>query len=188
MGYSQDGNISFYYPEYNYNAPEQAAAKAYEETRKEYFMNVIRLKESKNATLSQFYAYGPVPLKMVEGYMLEPSGPSTTLSGQDKRIPAGIYDINPYSSSKFSNVYIISGKQVSSNRKILIHSGNYHYNTLGCFLPGSSYGMRNGDYYVGSSQGKLNEIRQLLQTNQASMVIWDINLYPNYYKYIFNYR
>jgi len=106
MGYSQNGNTSFYYPWYNYNAPEEAAARAYEESRKEYFINMIRIKESQNATLSLFYAYGPIPLRMVKGYILEPGGPSTTLSGQDKRIPAGAYDINPYSSLNFSNVYI----------------------------------------------------------------------------------
>jgi len=33
MGYSQNGSTSFYYPGYNYNAPEEAAARAYEESR-----------------------------------------------------------------------------------------------------------------------------------------------------------
>jgi hypothetical protein len=33
MGYSQNGNTSFYYPGYNYNAPEQAAARTYENLR-----------------------------------------------------------------------------------------------------------------------------------------------------------
>jgi hypothetical protein len=31
LGYSQNGNTNMYYPGYNYNAPEQAAAKAYDD-------------------------------------------------------------------------------------------------------------------------------------------------------------
>jgi len=176
FGYNNNGSSNMYYPGYNYNAPEQAAARAIDEAR--YAIEVQRILESENATLSKFYAYGPIPYRTVDGYILEPGGPSTTLSGQDKRIPFGIYNVSPYSSTKFKNVYIISGDQVSSNRGILIHSGNYHYNTLGCFLPGSYYGIKDDDYYVGNSRAKLNELRILLQTNQATMVVWDINNHP----------
>ncbi|GHT79689.1 hypothetical protein AGMMS50262_23680 [Bacteroidia bacterium] len=173
IGMSNNGNTNMYYPWYNYNAPEQGAERAYEEARS-YFIEVNRFAESENATISQFYARGPVPWGIVSGYVLEPGGPSTTLSGQDKRIPAGTYDIDPYSSKKFPNVYIISGDQVSAKRKILFHSGNYHYNTLGCFLPGSSYRLYDDDYSVSGSRAKLNELRRLLRTNSATMVVRDI--------------
>jgi len=152
---------------------EQNVTKALSKAK--YAIKVQRIYESENATLSNFYAYGPIPYRTIEGYILEPGGPSTKLSGQDKRIPSGIYNINPYNSLKFKNVYIISGEQVSSTRGILIHSGNYHYDTLGCFLPGSYYGIKDDDYYVGNSRSKLNELRNLFQTNQAVMIVWDIN-------------
>jgi hypothetical protein len=35
-GYSSNGNVNMYYPDYNYNAPEEAANKAINATRKNY--------------------------------------------------------------------------------------------------------------------------------------------------------
>ncbi|MCL2074106.1 MAG: DUF5675 family protein [Marinilabiliaceae bacterium] len=137
----------------------------------EFRIEVERILESENSTLSKFYAEGPIPLRSVEGYFLEPKGPATTQSGQNRRIPTGTYEIKPYSSAKYKNVYIVSNENVSTDRRILIHSGNYHYHTLGCLLPGSGYGISNGDYYVSNSSSTLKALRRLLGNNKAVMII-----------------
>lgn len=49
-------------------------------------------------------------------------------------IPIGIYDVEPYTSEKFPNVYQI--KNVPNRDAILIHVGNYAGDTHGCVLIG----------------------------------------------------
>ncbi|MDR0969400.1 MAG: DUF5675 family protein [Lentimicrobiaceae bacterium] len=133
-----------------------------------------RIAESSDATLSEFTAFGPVPYAVVTGYILEPGGPSTTASGQDQRIPAGTYSVDPYSSKTYKDNYIISNGLVSPDRHILIHVGNYHSNTAGCLLPGSSYSKVGGNYAVWSSGEKFKSLRSLLGTKGATLYIYDI--------------
>lgn len=150
-----------------------------------YLIDVYRFAESYNTTISTFTASGPGS-QSVTGYFLEPAGPSTTISGLDRRIPAGTYNISPYSSRKFNNVYIISNEQVPESRRILIHSGNYGDDTSGCLLPGSSYynvgskGILKSNYAVRRSRYKLNQLRQLLGSHQATLIIHDIPPIYNY--------
>lgn len=140
-----------------------------------YVIEMKRVAVSPNSTVSEFTAYGPAPLKPVTGYILEPGGPSTTTVNQDKRIPAGTYSVDPYSSTKYSNHYIVSNSYVSQDRRILIHSGNYHSHTFGCLLPGSSYSMVSGNYVVWNSGATLNSLRSLIGRNSATLNIYDIN-------------
>ncbi len=145
-----------------------------------YTIDMQRIAESPNATVSEFTAYGPAPLKPVTGYILEPGGPSTTTENQDKRILAGTYSVDSYTSKKYSNHYIVSNTSVSQDRRILIHSGNYHSNTLGCLLPGSSYSMVSGNYAVWNSGTTLNSLRSLLGGNSATLNIYNINIMPTF--------
>ncbi len=46
-----------------------------------------RLFETENSTIGKYYVEGTD----IEGYFIEPSGPSTTESNTDRRIPAGEY-------------------------------------------------------------------------------------------------
>jgi hypothetical protein len=60
-------------------------------------------------------------------------------------------------------------------RRILIHQGNFHTNTLGCLLPGSSYSNVNGNYVVWNSGSTLSLLRILLGNNAAQLIIKDID-------------
>ena len=109
---------------------------------------LTREKELGSTTLGSFSITDSDGTVLQEGYMLEPAGPSSTVSGKDKRIPVGDYSVGSYKSSKFGDSFIISNSDVSVSRGILIHKGNYHSDTSGCLLPGSSYGTSDGNYHV----------------------------------------
>jgi hypothetical protein len=141
-----------------------------------YTIEMQRIAESPNATVSEFTAYGPVPLKPITGYFLEPGGPSTTKSGLDRRIPAGTYNMKwTYSKHFKTYMYLISNLEVSADRGIRMHKGNYHFETGGCLLPGSSYGVINGNYSVSNSKNTYTSLMQLLNTNKTTLIINDIN-------------
>jgi RHS repeat-associated protein len=140
----------------------------------DYTIVVNRFAESQNTTLSSFTAYGPDQTSMT-GYFLEPGGPSTTLSGLDKRIPAGIYTIQEtYSNAFGQNMYLVTNSNVSADRGIRIHTGNFGSNTEGCLLVGSGYGFSNGDYFIKGSKAKYNELIEFLGSNKATLIINDI--------------
>lgn len=172
-----DGGTSNLY-EYALNDPvNNVDPDGLQPINNQYYIEVKRIAESPNATLSKFNAYGPIPLRPVSGYFLEPGGPATTIPDQDRRIPAGKYNVAPYSSRRFPNVYRISNELVSEDRNILIHAGNVHSETSGCFMPGSSTEMYNNDYKItgGTSGAKLNQLRGLIGRNNATLTIEDIN-------------
>lgn len=90
-------------------------------------------------------------------FVLEPAGPDSITEGSDKRIKAGTYKLLPYSSPKYPNVYEL--KNVPGRSFILIHAGNYHKDTLGCLMPGKTWGsVAKSHYYVGNSKLALKEI------------------------------
>ena len=130
-------------------------------------INSFRIKDSENSTIS---AYN-VPGTGHSGFFLEPAGPSTKKANQDQRIPEGLFNLESYSSTNYSDNFLIYNKDVSKDRKILIHTGNYPKNTLGCFLPGCSFGTDA----VWSSGTKFKELRSLIKCFGASNVTLNVN-------------
>jgi RHS repeat-associated protein len=80
-----------------------------------------------------------IPGTDINGYFLEPPGPSTATPNQNRRIPEGIYNVEPFSGEKFKNVYRLYNSQVSRSRNILIHRGSNPEDTKGCLLPGNNF-------------------------------------------------
>ena len=136
-------------------------------------INSFRISETENSTISAFH----IPDTEQSGFFLEPKGPSTTVANQNQRIPEGTYNVENYSSTKFSNVFRVYNENVSQDRKILIHIGNTHKNTSGCLLPGTT---KRTDY-VGKSEDKLNEIRSFYNgrdLSTARLMIYNLILQP----------
>ncbi|MFO7851906.1 MAG: DUF5675 family protein [Bacteroidales bacterium] len=161
-----------------YNSPQRPdkASSLYYST-----IYMKRIAESSDATLSEFFTYGLSPLMSVTGYILEPGGPPTATPNTDKRIPAGIYFIEPYSGTKHKDVYIIWNNQVPKSRAILLHIGNFHKDTEGCLLPGTSYSISNNNYVVWLSEEKFNQLKDFLGTNKAILHIFGITPITKYF-------
>lgn len=124
-----------------------------------HLISVKRLWESDTSTISTFEISGST----IKGYFLERPGPDTTASCQLKRIPEGSYRLKWHSSNiasvKAHNpVPLLYNSSVPQSRYILIHNGNYPYNTEGCLLIGGS----KGDNFVGGSVTKLTELKEFL--------------------------
>lgn len=77
-------------------------------------------------------------------------------------IPRGIYHVEKRVSAKYGNHFWI--KDVENRSFILIHSGNYYMNTLGCILVGTDHTDINGDGHrdVISSKDTMIELNKAL--------------------------
>ena len=118
-----------------------------------------RIEEGNNYTISEFYTISDG--QDVNGYMLEPAGPSTSIANQDRRIPEGVYNIKNYSSDNYPNNFVLYNEDVSKDRKILYHIGNDGEDTEGCVLPGSI----KGSGVVYDSKKKFDELRIFITGN-----------------------
>ena len=62
---------------------------------------------------------------------------------KDCRIPDGTYDVQPYSGTKYKDVWHV--QNVPGRTAILIHWGNFERNTEGCILLGIGAGFSEGE-------------------------------------------
>jgi len=112
----------------------------------------------------------------ISGAAIEPGGPSTTTSGQNKRIPAGIYDIRllgPTKNIPYEHINIWN-HEVPSWRGIDGHRGNTAADSQGCMIFGTYF----GDNYIINSQAMTTQLVNWIQNNQTSyshvtMIIMD---------------
>lgn len=140
-----------------------------------YSILANRIVESTESTVSSFVATAPSG-ETLSGYFLEPGGPSTILSGTDRRLPAGTYDMEWTYSNHFKQyMYLITNSQVPATRGVRMHIGNFHYDTEACLLPGGSYGIKDENYFVSGSTAKYQNVIKLLNYNRVRLTIRDIN-------------
>ena len=154
----------------------------------------VRFKETDKETLSSFIIPGESEDKDIRGFYLEPGGPATVVSNQNKRIPAGIYNYMRHFGEDFKDVPKLYNDRVSTDRGILEHGGNNREETEGCLLPGKSWKENEILVYQGKvvrdedgnpvrgivveqSQPKLREIQNYLNTKG----------YENVQQYIFDF-
>ena len=89
--------------------------------------------------------------------------------GHYKFVPHG-WDLN--SKLKYKNVWRLLSVQGRS--AILIHAGNKAKHTMGCILVGKGVNIRNGKASVTDSMDAINELRELLYTNDGEIEIKDL--------------
>ncbi len=73
-------------------------------------------------------------------------------------IPQGIYNVSPYSSAKYPNVFEICS--VPNRTAILIHIGNYTKDTRGCILVG--LGVNESAQMITQSRKAMEYLHSLL--------------------------
>lgn len=130
-------------------------------------LHLRRIKQYGETTLGQLTILGTAK----SWFVLEPGGPDSKTEGSDKRIVAGAYKMQSYSSLKYKNVYEVKG--VPGRTNILLHAGNYHNDTLGCLMPGKTWGAEaDKHFYVGSSKRALQEIISVI--NGSNQVVINI--------------
>ena len=128
-----------------------------------------RVEEGDDYTISEFKTVGGD--ENIDGFILEPAGPSTIESGKDRRILEGVYNLESYSSKKHPNNFRLFNKDVPKSRKILYHSGNKGSQTEGCNLPGTTKGKGS----IGGSKAKMRKVRVFINSKGASKVKTIIN-------------
>ncbi len=126
-------------------------------------ITLTRFVESSQSTIGEFRSSD----QLIQGYILEPPGPSTVKEKSARRIPTGIYDIIPHNGSKFKNTYCLFNKKVPQSRAILFHVGNFPKDTQACLLPGESY--KND--YVGSSKNALTNLLKYINEKRQTHTI-----------------
>ena len=128
---------------------------------------IKRYKDMNDGTIGKFELIEGNEV-VLKGYTLEPAGEDTTARGKDKRIPAGVYDVAWHASPKFGKVLpLLHNKNVSKDRFILIHSGNYPKDTEGCIL----LGRKACDEGVLESKATLAEFLRLASGKELSVEI-----------------
>lgn len=128
---------------------------------------IKRFKQIHDGTIGEFILYDNEKI-VQRGYTLEPAGEDTTQSGQDRRIPAGNYDVAWHNSPRFKkNLPLLYNKFVPKMRHILIHAGNYPEHTSGCILLGDSYTQKG----IFNSVKTLNEFLNLIENSRFEVEI-----------------
>ncbi len=153
-------------------------------------VNLIRIQEDFKGTVSAMH----IPQDEISGVVLEPAGESTTTANQDKRIPEGSFDLITSKDRpgfdadklKYPDSFVLYNSDVSMDRSITLHSGNFHDNTEGCPMPATSFSVgKAGDYKVtparvgylrtSSSGVKTNEVNGFIQSKGVNNV--KVNIY-----------
>ena len=78
--------------------------------------------------------------KIFSCFTLEPAGGDTTERGKDRRIPAGLYNVEWHNSPSQRRICpLLWNESVPKSRYILIHTGNFPKDTAGCILVGDGH-------------------------------------------------
>jgi len=75
-------------------------------------------------------------------------------------IPAGVYQVEKYSGTKYKDVWLV--KNVPGRSAILIHNGNNEGNTAGCILVGKYFQDIEGKTNILGSVETLDRLRKIL--------------------------
>lgn len=140
-----------------------------------YFININRFIQNDECTIGRMDVYDEKNNKLFSLYTLEPEGPDCIIPEQNKRIPEGIYKCKFTSSSKSGNnikgkLPLLYNNQVSQDRMIRIHIGNYRKDTEGCILVGTGYDEVKKNF-ISSSKVALTKLLDTIYDNEVQITI-----------------
>ena len=129
-------------------------------------INVKRIKQGNNSTLSEIYIDGDF-----FGYGLEDSVREVKIKGATA-IPVGVYKLglniygamNAKYKRKFPDIHrgMIEIKDIPNFKYVYIHIGNYYSDTSGCLLVGEYFKLYDGDYAVYDSTKAYRRLYEML--------------------------
>lgn len=105
-------------------------------------LHIVRFKQTALQTQSDFFIKGGYGKYLLHGVALELRYNNNSVGSSS--IPAGAYDCVKMNHSKFGNCMYV--KKVSKRTGILIHAGNFYFDTRGCILLGSHFEKINSDF------------------------------------------
>lgn len=124
------------------------------------------------------YAYGPEAtlgrLRVGDDVFWTVERPWLCNKPFESCIPEGNYQVNPYSSGRYPNVWELQG--VPGRSKILIHVGNYARDVQGCIAVGS--GLAPGGWWVVRSRAAMERLRDLLPPRFDLLITHFVPEYP----------
>jgi hypothetical protein len=100
---------------------------------------MIRFKETEKSTVSALLIPGNSKEEDIQGYGLEPKGPSTAEREINQRILAQTYNLKPHGGTMYKDTYRLWNDQLDADARILIHSGNNYTFTKGCIMFSDTY-------------------------------------------------
>jgi hypothetical protein len=131
-------------------------------------INIYRTWETNNSTVDTFTTGSGL-----HGYIMEPAGPSTTERNQDRRIPAGVYNLLSHINTRLHSEWELYNDQVPGDnsgaltRAILFHSGNKPSQTAGCLMPG----FTRANDWVGDSVNAVNALNDYIDSFHGKVVV-----------------
>ena len=135
----------------------------------------VRREEGDNGTqtISKFTILNYSNSEVLDGFMLELPDRDNAFSVS--RINSGVYHCVKRNSAKYGDHFHVL--DVEDRDYILIHAGNFYYNTRGCLLPGDSLADINNDGFrdVLNSRRTLDRMLEMLP-NEFQLVVVDESL------------
>lgn len=135
----------------------------------------VRREQGDNGTqtISRFVVVNYSNSEVLHGFMLELPDRDNAFS--ISRINPGVYTCIKRNSAKYGDHFHVL--DVEDRDYILIHAGNFYYNTRGCLLPGDSLADINNDGFrdVLNSQRTMDKLNDMLP-NQFQLVVVDESL------------
>jgi hypothetical protein len=126
----------------------------------------VRFWETSESTIGEFRFVDNG--SVVNGYFLEPPGPSSTVRDSDLRIMEGRYSIVPHAGKQYRDHFRLTN--VPGGRgPILFHTGNTAADTEGCLIPGQTRGVNRVD----GSRQMLRPLDSALRNHQRAIITID---------------
>ena len=107
----------------------------------------------------------PLSNESLNGVTLEPEGPASTVANSNKCIQSGTYDVVPHHPISNQSSYEI--QNVPGRTSVLMHVGNYRYDSTGCILVGTELTGNCEGRIISGSSDMLNQLSQFINTNKG---------------------
>jgi hypothetical protein len=143
----------------------------------DYVVSILRFQEYPQQTNGYGLIFNPAFEVVMKFYTMEL--PWRENRRRVSRIPPGVYDMEKRFSKRYNWHFHIT--DVENRSLILMHHGNYHYQTEGCILPGRELVDINGDGLpdVVASRNTMDQILETLPDTAPLVISEEFRKFKN---------